>query len=74
MMTTSKGNFQFLGDEFTNVAGETQRNIARFDIQGLRPTEVPHLNLEIQINGVPQPWRDPHTPIDPRSIRVGDIF
>jgi len=34
--------------------------------------EVPHLNLEVQIHGEPQPWLDPHTPIDPSTIRTGD--
>jgi Pretoxin HINT domain len=48
MIETPRGNFQFLGDEFTNSAGDVQRNIARFDIQNLRPGEVPHLNLEVQ--------------------------
>jgi hypothetical protein len=72
MVATPRGNYQFVGDEFTNAAGQTQRNIARFDVQNLRPGEVPHLNLEVQINGVPQPWLDPHTPIIPTTIRPGD--
>jgi hypothetical protein len=72
MVATPRGNYQFIGEQFTNAAGDAQRNIARFDVQNLRPGEVPHLNLEVQINGVPQPWLDPHTPIIPSTIRPGD--
>jgi RHS repeat-associated protein len=72
MVATPRGNYQFIGEAFTNAAGDTQRNIARFDVQNLRAGEVPHLNMEIQINGIPQPFLDPHTPIVPSTIRPGD--
>jgi RHS repeat-associated protein len=72
MVATPKGNYQFIGEEFTNAAGNTQRNIARFDVRNLRPDEVPHLNLEVQVNGASRPVLDPHTPIIPSTIRAGD--
>jgi RHS repeat-associated protein len=72
MFATPRGNYQFIGDEFTNAAGQAQRNIARFDVRNLRPGEVPHLNLEVQIEGVPQPRLDPHTPIIQSTVRPGD--
>ncbi len=71
-MTTKKGNYQFLGPEFLNENGQWQRNIARFDVLGLKKGELAHLNLEIQINGVSQPG-DLHTPIEPLTIRPGDF-
>ena len=73
IVTTSRGNFQFIGREFENPSGGLQRNIARFDIQNLRAGEVPHLNLEVQLDGVPQPWLDPHTPIEPFTVLPGDV-
>jgi hypothetical protein len=68
----AKGNWQFVGEEYTNSSGQLQRNIARFDVSNLRPGEVPHLNLEVQINGVPKPELDPHIPIDTSTLRPGD--
>jgi hypothetical protein len=61
------------GEEYQNAAGQTQRNIARVDLSNLRPGENPHLNQEVQINDVPQPWLDPHTPIDVSTARPGDF-
>lgn len=73
MVSTARGNYQFVGMDFTNSAGDAQRNIGRFDIQNLRRSEGPHLNLEVQINGVRQRGLDPHAPIDPFTMRPGDF-
>ena len=72
MVRTRRGNYQFVGPEFINEKGQLQRNIARFDVANLKPGEAPHLNLEVQIGGVKQPG-DPHTLIDPFSVRAGDF-
>jgi hypothetical protein len=71
MVATPRGSYEFIGGEFTNAAGNAQRNIARFDVQILRLGEVPHLNLEVEVNGVPQPWLDAHTPIIPCVAGTG---
>jgi YD repeat-containing protein len=73
LRVTPRGNYQFIGEEFTNAAGDRQRNIARFDIKNLRRGEIPHLNLEVQIGGIRQRSLDPHTPIDPSTVRRGDV-
>ncbi|MGQ5263977.1 RHS repeat-associated core domain-containing protein [Micromonospora sp. ZYX-F-536] len=58
--------------------GNKVRKIARFDVNPNVPhvqQEGPHLNLETQINGRTVnsgPLRDPHTAIDPSTIRPGD--
>jgi hypothetical protein len=73
MMRTPGRNWQFVGERFQNAAGQSQRNIARFDLSNLDEGEAPHLNLEVQLNGKPQPWLDPHTPIDISTARPGDF-
>lgn len=64
----------------TDEAGNAVRKIARFDVN---PNSAhvqklgPHLNLETQINGrtvTSGPLKDPHTPIDPSTIRPGDYW
>jgi hypothetical protein len=66
--------------ESVDEAGNTVRNIARFDVN---PNNAhvhklgPHLNLETQINGrtvVSGPIKDPHAPIDPTTVRPGDYY
>uniref|UniRef100_UPI00053B18E2 polymorphic toxin-type HINT domain-containing protein n=1 Tax=Kitasatospora sp. MBT63 TaxID=1444768 RepID=UPI00053B18E2 len=66
--------------EFINEVGERITKIARFDINPSsrhvqQSPEGPHLNLETQVNGKTVkkgPLKDPHTPIDPNTIRPGD--
>jgi RHS repeat-associated protein len=73
-VTGSGTNFQFR-NTVENAAGDIETRIGRFDIN---PADShvqqygPHLNLETQINGV-SVGLDPHLPIDPRTIRPGDI-
>ena len=71
---TKGGNFQFR-TSFQNAAGDLETRIGRFDINptNRHVSEVgPHLNLEVQINGVPVPGVDPHLPVDSSTIRSGD--
>ncbi|WP_040405918.1 DUF6531 domain-containing protein [Amycolatopsis nigrescens] len=62
-----------------DAAGRRISSIARFDINPTAGDVIrngPHLNLETQINGRPVrtgPYADPHIPIDPTTIRPGDI-
>jgi hypothetical protein len=76
---SGSGGVQFMS-ESVDEAGNTVRNIARFDVN---PNSAhvqklgPHLNLETQINGrtvVSGPLKDPHTPIDPTTVRPGDYY
>jgi RHS repeat-associated protein len=72
--TTGRGtNFQFRNTT-TDAAGNTQSSIARFDVNPADPHVQrygPHLNLERHVNGR-SVVRDPHTPIDPTTVRRGD--
>jgi len=75
METTGRGtNFQFRSTE-VNANGQVETRIGRFDINPADPHVIirgPHLNLERQINGRAV-GIDPHIPIDPSTIRMGDI-
>ena len=74
METTGNGlNFQFRSTTI-NALGEVETRIGRFDINpASRHVQQygPHVNLETQINGRPV-GVDPHTPINPSTIRPGD--
>jgi RHS repeat-associated protein len=74
MEVTGKGtNFQFRG-MVKNASGQVETRVARFDIN---PADShvqklgPHLNLQTFI-GKKEVGIDPHTPIDPSTIRKGD--
>jgi hypothetical protein len=78
MGVSGSGGFQFINSSVDD-AGNTVTKIARFDIN---PNSAhvqqygPHLNLETQINRVTVrsgPLADPHIPINPTTIRPGDI-
>ncbi len=74
METTGKGlNYQFRSMS-TDAGGNTVARIGRFDVNPA-DTHVsklgPHLNLETQLNG--DIVSNTHTPIDPATIRPGDI-
>jgi hypothetical protein len=75
MITTGRGtNFQFTSTT-TDAAGNTVTKNARFDVNPADPhvqKQGPHLNLETQVNGQ-RVGVDPHTPIDPSTVRPGDI-
>ncbi|MEV0095934.1 RHS repeat-associated core domain-containing protein [Streptomyces sp. NPDC050738] len=77
VVRSGSGGVQFMSVA-TDEAGNSVRKIARFDVN---PNSAhvqklgPHLNLETQINGrtvTSGPLKDPHTPIDPSTIRPGD--
>lgn len=78
MSVSSSGGFQMMSST-VDANGNIITKISRFDINPdsehvQRLGE--HLNLETQINGVPVtsgPLADPHTPIDPATIRPGDV-
>jgi len=73
METTSGGNFQFRVVE-TNANGDREARMARLDVNpadGHVQRLGPHLNLERQINS--RTVSNPHIPIDPATIRPGDI-
>lgn len=78
MGVSGSGGYQFINST-VDSAGNTVTKISRFDINPASPHVQqygPHLNLETQINGVPVrsgPLADPHIPIDPGTIRPGDI-
>lgn len=64
----------------TEESGNAVRKIARFDVN---PSSAhvqklgPHLNLETQINGktvTSGPLKNPHSGIDPSTIRSGDYW
>ena len=78
MIESGSGGYQFTNTE-TLPNGDVVTRNARFDIN---PNSAhvqrygPHLNLETQINGktiLTGPLADPHFPIDPSTIRPGDI-
>jgi hypothetical protein len=75
---SSSGGFQMMSST-VDAEGNVVTRISRFDInpanRGVQ-RQGPHLHLETQINGVAVtkgPLADPHTPIDPSTIRPGDI-
>ncbi|MEV4612877.1 polymorphic toxin-type HINT domain-containing protein [Kitasatospora sp. NPDC049258] len=79
VVRSGSGGVQFMSVT-TDEAGNAVRKIARFDVN---PNSAhvqklgPHLNLETQINGrtvTSGPLKDPHTPIDPFTIRPGDYW
>jgi len=74
MEVTGKGtNFQFRST-VKNASGQIETRVARFDINPADPHVQqlgPHLNLETRI-GKKKVGTDPHTPIDPSTIRKGD--
>jgi len=74
MEVTGKGtNFQFRST-VKNASGQIETRVARFDINPIDPYVQqlgPHLNLETRI-GKKKVGIDPHTPIDPSTIRKGD--
>jgi hypothetical protein len=77
VVSGSRG-YQFINTTVEN-SGHVTTKIARFDINAYSPHVRklgPHLNLETQINGVTVTsgrLADPHYPIDPATIRAGDI-
>lgn len=75
MITTGKGtNYQFTHTT-TDAAGNTVTKNARFDVNPADPhvqKQGAHLNLETQVNGRAV-GNDPHIPIDPSTVRPGDI-
>ena len=66
-----------VGDSI-DAAGRTATRIARFAVNPNNKhvqKPGPHLNLETRINSKPvtkEPLKDPHTMIDPATIRSGD--
>ena len=77
IMQSGSGAVQFM-TVTTDAAGQEIRKIARFDVNMMNGDvfkQGPHLNLETRINGIrikKGPLADPHTPIDPATIRPGD--
>ena len=78
VVVSGSGGWQFINTT-VDEEGNTVTSISRFDINPDSPHVQqygPHLNLETQINGktiTSGPLADPHTPIDPTTIREGDI-
>ncbi|ROQ93870.1 intein/RHS repeat-associated protein [Streptomyces sp. 2132.2] len=77
IVRSGSGGVQFMA-EHTDESGRVLKKIARFDVNP-DSTHVqqlkPHLNLEVQIGKKTidkGPMADPHTPIDPATIRPGD--
>jgi len=75
--TSGSGGTQVISST-VDANGNTITKIARIDINQ-KSSHVqkigPHLNLETQINGKSiktGPLKDPHLPIDPKTIRPGD--
>jgi hypothetical protein len=75
---SSSGGFQLISST-ADANGNIITRISRLDIN---PNSAhvqklgPHLNLETQINGITVrsgPLADPHTPINPATIRPGDV-
>ncbi|TDU78987.1 intein/intein/RHS repeat-associated protein [Streptomyces sp. KS 21] len=79
VVRSGSGGVQFMSVT-TDASGNTVRKIARFDVNPNSPHVQklnPHLNLETQINGktvTSGPLKDPHTGIDPSTIRPGDYW
>lgn len=78
IVPSGSGGYQFIGIG-VNPQGQNVTRIARFDINPNSPHVQqygPHLNLETQINVKPVrkgSLADPHIPVDPSTIRPGDI-
>lgn len=79
VVRSGSGGVQFMSVK-TDEAGNMVRKIARFDVN---PNSAhvqklgPHLNLETQVNGktiTSGPLKDPHTGINPSTIRPGDYW
>jgi len=71
--TTKAGNFQFRSTGI-NANGQVESRMGRFDINPADPDVLkqgPHLNIETHINGAQT--QNLHFPIDPVTIRPGDI-
>ncbi|WP_319345026.1 polymorphic toxin-type HINT domain-containing protein [Streptomyces sp. NY05-11A] len=79
VVRSGSGGVQFMSVT-TDASGNMVRKIARFDVNpGSSHVQKlgPHLNLETQINGrtvTSGPLKDPHTAIDPSTIRSGDYW
>lgn len=79
VVRSGSGGVQFMSLT-TDESGNAVRKIARFDVNpGSAHVQKlgPHLNLETQINGktvTSGPLKDPHTGIDPSTIRSGDYW
>ncbi|WP_327313220.1 polymorphic toxin-type HINT domain-containing protein [Streptomyces sp. NBC_01235] len=79
VVRSGSGGVQFMSVT-TDASGNMVRKIARFDVNPGSPHVQklgPHLNLETQINGQTVksgPLKDPHTAIDPSTIRSGDYW
>jgi hypothetical protein len=74
MEVSGSKNFQFRNTS-VDEAGNTVQKIGRMDVNPDSPhvqAVGPHLNLETQVNRVSDPKLDPHTPIDPKTVRPGD--
>jgi hypothetical protein len=78
IVVSGSGGYRYISTTI-DAQGNTVTKITRFDVN---PNSQhvqqygPHLNLETQINGVTVrsgPLTDPHIPIDPSTIRLGDI-
>jgi RHS repeat-associated protein len=78
MGVSGSGGYQFINTTI-DLSGDQITKIARFDVNPFSPHVQkwgPHLNLETHINGVPVrsgPLVDPHIPINPSTVRSGDI-
>lgn len=71
--TGSGLNYQFRGTS-TKANGDLEQRIGRLDVNPLDAhvaNNGPHLNLETQINGIVV--SNIHVPIDPTTIRPGDV-
>lgn len=79
VVRSGSGGVQFMSVS-TDASGNQVRKIARFDVNpesGHVQKLGPHLNLETQVNGktvTSGPLKDPHTAIDPSTIRSGDYW
>jgi RHS repeat-associated protein len=75
IVISGSGGFQFIshsisdGGDLVTKIGRLDVNPASSHVQNLGP----HLNLEVQVNGVPVRGVDPHTGIDPLTIRPVDV-
>ena len=75
---SGSGGFQFISSEI-DASGAKVAKIARIDDNPASPHVQqwgPHLNLETQVNGktvTGGPLKDPHIPVDPATVRPGDL-
>jgi RHS repeat-associated protein len=73
MEVTPNGNYQFRST-VKDAAGNVESKMGRFDVN---PADEhvhrggPHLNIETHVNG--KQTENVHTPIDPSTVRPGDI-